>query len=304
MKRISLIGLIFAFFVSGALTGNQATPAQIFSRKPDLYVIVHGTWSCNSKWHSPQGPFFQALAQAVAPTDGMVTSFCWNGAFAHKTRQTAGVALAERIENEWGDYTLHFITHSHGTSVLMLATQELAKKKNFQNRIATVYAFGTPVCEKKYCPNMDVIRHLYHFTSFSDVAPTRLKYARFYTAHPRIANLTFTLDGDAPRHTKMHTPAIGRWLPHLEQLLAATKQSNNTDTFSFDKPGIIHFSRNEAQAPIYEVDTERAYRTAVEQGTHSLYHYRILLKDALEHFRHHGPFPRFLSRFFTRAQQA
>ncbi len=235
----------------------------------ELFIIIPGTWAKNESWHQYEGEFFTYLTLGARKLGHAVENFTWSGEHDHRARIVAGKRLARAISFLPRNMKINLVTHSHGTTVAIIASQELAKqngdkKKSDHIKINTIYALGTPVDLKRYSPNMDVIKTFYNFFSLGDyVQPLFGMYSRVYPEHGRCANIRIKIDGKDPLHTQLHSSCIGRWLPYIHQTLA-TKKEGNFENFDFFAPGLIHFYSNPKKAPFYRLDRNRSYAYSID----------------------------------------
>lgn len=249
MKLLIFLSITFSIF-------------QIYSR--ELFIIIPGTWARNESWHQPEGDFFAYLTLGARKLGHRVENFVWSGEHSHQARLVAGKSLARMISGIPNHTKINLVTHSHGTNVGIIASQELAKKnRNLKSRmrtkINTIYALGTPVDLKRYSPNMDAIETFYNFFSLGDyVQPLFGMYARLYPEHGRCANIRIKIDGKDPLHTQLHTPCVARWLPYIHEVLAKKKEGN-FESFNFFAPSLVHFYSNQKKSPLYRLDRNRSY---------------------------------------------
>ena len=112
---------------------GQAT----FGAASHTTAIIHGTWAANGSWWQPGGDFFTYLTKMLPnlqrtpplppapPWDapyGAPDEFRWSGGYSDAARALAANELAQWVSNH-NAQGLDLITHSHGGSVAMLATQ-------------------------------------------------------------------------------------------------------------------------------------------------------------------------------------
>jgi hypothetical protein len=86
-------------------------------------LLVHGTWAANEQWWKPGGNFHSYLLNGCRPDlYANADAFSWSGAYSE-----AGRALAATELQGWlTGHTIqspYLLSHSHGGSVVMLATQ-------------------------------------------------------------------------------------------------------------------------------------------------------------------------------------
>jgi pimeloyl-ACP methyl ester carboxylesterase len=86
-------------------------------------LLVHGTWAANEQWWKPGGNFHSYLLNGIRPDlYANADAFSWSGIYSEAARAIAATELqgwlaGHAIQNPY------LLTHSHGGSVAMLATQ-------------------------------------------------------------------------------------------------------------------------------------------------------------------------------------
>ena len=88
-------------------------------------LLVHGTWAANEQWWKPGGDFHSYLLNRCRPDlYANADAFSWSGGYSEDARALAATELqawlaapGHTIQNPY------LLTHSHGGSVVMLATQ-------------------------------------------------------------------------------------------------------------------------------------------------------------------------------------
>lgn len=222
-------------------------------------IVVHGTWAKDAQWWRPGGDFFESLKKDALTFCDDVVGFSWSGQNSKHDRRTAAKRLAEVIK-QYDQVTI--VAHSHGATVGILASRYLSKNYAIyqeQNRfkIAKFYALGVPVDQYDGFPDMNVIGEFYNLFSFNDqVQPVFGMFERTFTQHERIANLSVMLNGKGPTHSQLHDPLIGRDLLKIVDYLF-DYMINDFESFSFWRPGLIHFSDD--ALPSYSYDRDREY---------------------------------------------
>ena len=175
-----------------------------------VYIIVHGTWSHHSgNWFMPGGDFFTTL-QMQLPANAHIVPFLWSGKNSHSTRMWAGKALAQLIKSYPASTKINVIGHSHGASIVFIASQELAQTSTI---IHHCYALATPVKVPLYMPNSTVIKKLYHLFSLQD--SVQLVFGRFKRILPlqkSIVNIRTIINGIEPEHAQLHGCAVAKWI--------------------------------------------------------------------------------------------
>jgi hypothetical protein len=86
-------------------------------------LLVHGTWAANEQWWKPGGNFHSYLLNGIRPDlYANADAFSWSGIYSEAARAIAATELQAWL----GGHTIqnpYLLTHSHGGSVAMLATQ-------------------------------------------------------------------------------------------------------------------------------------------------------------------------------------
>jgi len=86
-------------------------------------LLVHGTWAANEQWWKPGGNFHSYLLNGIRPDlYANADAFSWSGAYSEAARAIAATELQAWL----AEHTIqnpYLLTHSHGGSVAMLATQ-------------------------------------------------------------------------------------------------------------------------------------------------------------------------------------
>jgi Alpha/beta hydrolase family len=86
-------------------------------------LLVHGTWAANEQWWKPGGNFHSYLLNGIRPDlYANADAFSWSGIYSEAARAIAAVELQSWLAGH-GIQNPYLITHSHGGSVAMLATQ-------------------------------------------------------------------------------------------------------------------------------------------------------------------------------------
>lgn len=207
VKKFLFMAVFSAYFAS---THAMQVPQEI-------WTVIHGTWAHDELWWNIGGDFFCALQKAVASSGAKVLSFGWDGKNTEKSRKAAALALANLLSCFDRQRPINIVAHSHGVNIALGACQLLAQQQPLR-KIKALYALGAPVCEKQYCPNMDVLEVLYNLFSFNDTVQNIFDYKRVFKYQPGIVNMRVLLDGAEPTHTTIHSPIIAAWLPMLEQI--------------------------------------------------------------------------------------
>lgn len=212
-----------------------------------VYIVVPGTWSAETGWHSKGGDFFESLKTAVDQKTSSVMTYYWSGNNNHKSREYAAQGLVNLILSFPEECEIILITHSHGSNVGILASQLLSNNKAMMNKIRAFFAFGTPIDPESYFPDMNVIYHFYNFFSYSDFVQTVLgTFQRVYREHDRIANISVTVNSAQPNHDTINHHLIAKALPNIHEYLP---------TFDFSKASNIAFFSN--KNPEYYIENNR-----------------------------------------------
>jgi pimeloyl-ACP methyl ester carboxylesterase len=86
-------------------------------------VLVHGTWAADEQWWKPAGDFHTYLLNNCRPDlYANADAFSWSGAYSESGRALAATELQAWL-GAHGIHDPYLLTHSHGGSVVMLATQ-------------------------------------------------------------------------------------------------------------------------------------------------------------------------------------
>lgn len=214
----------------------------------DVYIIVHGTWSCGISWANSGGDFFDALEKS-APEGSHILPYTWSGNVDHVSREHAAKGLVKLIKSYPAKTNINLIAHSHGANVATVASQMLAKDLNNHHSIANFYALGAPVNVSSYAPAMNVIKNFYNLFSFEDfVQPVFGFFERTYPEHEHTANIRIFINGKEPGHSELHDPLVAQLLPHLPAFLQAQEQKMQT-------PSIIYVEKD--AVPKYQIDRDR-----------------------------------------------
>jgi hypothetical protein len=86
-------------------------------------LLVHGTWAANEQWWKPGGNFHSYLLNGIRPDlYAGADAFSWSGIYSEAARAIAAIELQGWLAGH-GIQNPYLLTHSHGGSVAMLATQ-------------------------------------------------------------------------------------------------------------------------------------------------------------------------------------
>lgn len=223
----------------------------MYSLAGTLIILIHGTWGTSSDWHQPGGHFHDMLEMQAQKYGACVVPFCWSGSNSNQARETAAHSLVNLIKSYPTKQQFYVVAHSHGGNVAALASQLMTKHAPL-HKIESLYLLGTPA-RADYVPNMEAINYVYNIVSFQDfIQPVINIFNRGQPMHPRITNISITIDDKEPGHSDMHHYSIGLWLlsadRHIREL------HNSFQYFAHGKPGIIHFYTY--QEPVYAQDDQ------------------------------------------------
>jgi len=86
-------------------------------------LLIHGTWAANEQWWKPGGDFHSYLLNGVRPDlYANADAFSWSGIYSEAARAIAATELQAWLAGH-AIQRPYLLTHSHGGSVAMLATQ-------------------------------------------------------------------------------------------------------------------------------------------------------------------------------------
>jgi hypothetical protein len=113
-------------------------------------TIVHGTFAANSAWWQPGGDFHTYLATGPRPdVYGGSDRFGWSGGYSDWARVVAAGDLVTWV-GAHGLQGLDLFGHSHGNSVMMLAT-------HMGLQAGTLILLSCPVHPSRYYPNFAAV---------------------------------------------------------------------------------------------------------------------------------------------------
>ena len=221
-----------------------------------VFIIVPGTWSAFSRWHSVNSKFFKQLEKSVKKYNQHAITHKWTGGTSYKSRDDAAEELLRLVTSYPPETEIILLAHSHGANVSILMSNKLKEyneKNNENHHIKILYTLGVPVDTKAYDPCMETIGYLYNMFSFNDfVQPVFGMYKRQYPNHPKIANLRIVINGKEPTHGKLHCATSAMWIPEIHNYISEKKGSFKN--FSYEKSGIIYLY--DKKEPEYKVDKE------------------------------------------------
>jgi len=98
-------------------------PRRRSRRSAHTSLLVHGTWAANQPWWKPGGNFHTYLRNGIRPDlYAGSDAFSWSGIYSAAARAAAATELQQWLTGHTIQ-TPYLLTHSHGGSVAMLATQ-------------------------------------------------------------------------------------------------------------------------------------------------------------------------------------
>ena len=188
----------------------------------EVWILIHGTFGSQGAWYQKDGEFYESLKKG-AYNKGKLKKICaytWSGRLKPAERFNAALDFLDFLTNNTVPTdTINIIAHSHGGNVAIMASQ-LFKKYNMQHKINSLYCLATPVNNKIFYPDMDVIKTVYNFFSYGDfVQPVMGLFSRAYTDHERIWNILFVHRNTYPNHQDMHPKELAWLLPALPELI-------------------------------------------------------------------------------------
>lgn len=128
-------------------------------RRARTGMLVHGTWARNEPWWQAGGDFHSYILGSVwSDLYSAPDRFEWSGGYSDVARSMAAQQLAGWIDGK-NAAGIKLMTHSHGGSVAMLATQ-------LSNKVGKLVLLSCPVHEDKYLPD---------FAHTPDVVSIRVK---------------------------------------------------------------------------------------------------------------------------------
>lgn len=113
MFNCKLILFISSFTLSCAISSNA------------VVIIIHGSFSSSSTWHSAQGGFFTNLEKTAKTLNQSAFTFNWSGSPNSGEINKAGQMLAKLIASFPKDEPIILVGHSHGGNVINVASQKL-----------------------------------------------------------------------------------------------------------------------------------------------------------------------------------
>ncbi len=152
-------------------------------------MLLHGTWAAGQPWWQPGGDFHNFMLTNVRPDlYGAADRFEWSGGYSDAARAQAAVELNDWIATHQLA-GLDLFTHSHGSSVAMIATQNGAT-------LGKLVLLSCPEHENKYLPD---------FTHVTKVVSIRVH-----------ADLVILADGGGQRfkHAQIQENVLPCWFNH------------------------------------------------------------------------------------------
>jgi len=142
---------------------------ELVTESPLVLWLIHGTWAAQSpEFFDPSDETYQmflAFGEELAcrkkrPIE--IVSYTWDSADSYEARRLGGTTLRFISESFFGvssGYGPHWVvSHSHGTNVALLASQEVC--------FEAIVSLAAPVLEAIYSPLY--VGTFYHFYSLSD----------------------------------------------------------------------------------------------------------------------------------------
>lgn len=217
-----------------------------------IFILIHGTWSCDTDWHLPGGFFYDELEKSCSTCHALLIPYNWSGRLNHESRLQAARGLVKIIQSYPVDSNIYLIGHSHGGTVAILASQLLGIDLHNQHTLSAIYLLATPIDNDTYAPNMDIAQTVYNFFSRGDyIQQVFGLYTREFPAHERIANIRIIINDKELGHSNLHHPWIAKWLPHIPDTLAH-KKINGFQNFCCANQGAIDFYAH--KAPAYSLE--------------------------------------------------
>lgn len=110
--------------------------------RPDgLVIIVHGTFSPGARWSMPGGNFYDEVAAQANALGYHTIPYNWSGENTIEARLRAAHGFASLLLSYPPNKTLIAVGHSHGGTVIGLATELLALARDTKNkRTASIQA--------------------------------------------------------------------------------------------------------------------------------------------------------------------
>lgn len=110
-----------------------------------ITIIVHGTFAQNDVWYRPGGDFYKAYTELQ--TTDTLDSLTWSGKLSSEAHIEAARKLCEYIIKRPEDEEKNFIGHSHGGSIINIAshlldTAQYAIQNNYQQSIVAEKLHG------------------------------------------------------------------------------------------------------------------------------------------------------------------
>lgn len=96
-------------------------------------IVIHGSFSSNSKWYRPRGAFYEALRKT---TDEAVIPFSWSGQFLPTDIISDTGYLAELLLALDSDEPITIVAHSNGGNLCLYTTLLIKELLNHQAQLA------------------------------------------------------------------------------------------------------------------------------------------------------------------------
>lgn len=154
--------IVLRAFIASALLALSGT----LSLLADHIIIVHGSFSSESRWFRPGGAFYEALKKSAEAEQSTITPFIWSGGVSPQSIIEGAGALAELIISLPPHIPLKICAHSNGGNVTAYATMLLAALYQTQSSSTTVLhedipeTLKKPFLEKKLTKNRTYINDI------------------------------------------------------------------------------------------------------------------------------------------------
>jgi hypothetical protein len=117
-------------------------------------ILIHGTFARSYPWWKPKGDFHQyILTQVRSDLYAAADYFGWSGGYSDNARSQGADSLADWVKQRPSVHPPDLITHSHGGSVVMLAT--LAGLQ-----VGSLALLSCPVHVHKYLPDFANVKRV------------------------------------------------------------------------------------------------------------------------------------------------
>lgn len=187
---------------------------------PEQWIIVHGTFATEARWHQKESEEQKALAKTLKElkhTNFRLHSFTWSGENNHQARLKAADELLVFLKKLPPPY--HIVAHSHATTVVCIAAQKMVSDPHFY--IAELFSLGAPIHTPWYPDAHKKIKTMYHLFSYGDMVQTviTLFERTIFDKLLHVHNIQLKINGSCPRHGDLHSPVVLAQLPYLRTLI-------------------------------------------------------------------------------------